>query len=68
MTTGAEFRDLPVIELDDREQELRREIFDLRMRLHSDASGLARYRQARKELARVLTVRHEKKHQEGVSE
>lgn len=60
-----EIRDMTVQDLHDREGDLRRELFDLRMKLQQDASALKRYRDARRELARVLTVRNQKLKAEG---
>ena len=60
-----ELRDMPLTELKGREDELRREIFDLKLRIHTDAGSLARYREARKELARCLTVQRQKQQEEG---
>lgn len=58
--TATEIRELSVRELSDREQELRREQFDLRMRINSETSAVSRLRAIRKDIARLQTVRREK--------
>ena len=60
MRSMEEIRELTVAELRDLERELRREIFDLRMQLLTDGGVHKRYREARKELARVLTALRQK--------
>lgn len=59
-TTAEEFRELSPAELGAREQELRREQFDLRMKLINDAGVLKRLREIRKEIARLKTVQRSK--------
>jgi len=60
MATIDEIRDLPVKELDEEALGLRKELALSRMKIATDASNLLAYRQARKKLAQVLTVRAEK--------
>jgi ribosomal protein L29 len=64
-TVTTELRELTVRELSDREHELRREQFDLRMRVNSEASAVTRLRALRKDIARLQTVRREKQKAEG---
>ncbi len=64
-TLTTELRDLSARELSDREHELRREQFDLRMRINSEASAVTRLRAIRKDIARLQTVRREKQKAEG---
>lgn len=59
MSNIEEIRSMAADELKSRAQDLRREVFDLKLKLATDASVLARYRAARKELARVLTITRE---------
>lgn len=65
MSTATEFRDLGVRELSEREHELRREQFDLRMKINSEANAVSRLRAIRKDIARLQTVRREKQKAEG---
>ena len=64
-TVTTELRELTARELSDREHELRREQFDLRMRVNSEASAVTRLRALRKDIARLQTVRREKQKAEG---
>lgn len=65
MSTATEFRDLSVRELSEREHELRREQFDLRMKINSEVNAVSRLRAIRKDIARLQTVRREKQKAEG---
>lgn len=64
-TVTTELREMTARELSDREHELRREQFDLRMRVNSEASAVTRLRAIRKDIARLQTVRREKQKAEG---
>ena len=64
-TVTTELRELTARELSDREHELRREQFDLRMRVNSEAGAVTRLRALRKDIARLQTVRREKQKAEG---
>ena len=56
-----ELRDMTDDELDHRLEESRRELFNLRFQLATGAlENTARVAQAKRELARILTVRHER--------
>jgi large subunit ribosomal protein L29 len=59
-------RQLGLAELEARERELAEEIFRLRFQLAlGQMDGLKRYRQARRELARVKTLLGERRRQGG---
>ena len=56
-----EIRELDVKELAAKETETREQVFRLRFQLGmGQADGLKKYRMLRKDLARLLTVRHQK--------
>jgi len=58
---GKELRNLSVEELRTRENELRRELFELKVRHQTSVvSSTARLKTLRRTLARVLTIRQEK--------
>lgn len=65
MSTATDFRELSDRELLEREHELRREQFDLRMKINSEANAVSRLRTIRKDIARLQTVRREKQKAEG---
>ncbi len=55
-----DFRSLSVEELDIRIQEMKRQLFNLRMQLHSSQlANTNKIRDARRDIARALTVRNE---------
>jgi len=55
------YRDLNPTELDARERDLREQIFRLRFQTAmGQTDGLKKYRAAKKDLARLLTVRRER--------
>lgn len=55
-----DFRSLPVEELDHRISEMKKELFNFRMQLHTNQlSNTNKLRNARKDIARALTVRQE---------
>ena len=59
---AAQLRDSTVEELQDRERELAEQLFALRLqKVTGQLEKPARVRQVRKDLARVLTVLHEKR-------
>jgi large subunit ribosomal protein L29 len=59
--TAEEIRELDVDELAAKETETREQMFRLRFQLGmGQADGLKKYRTLRKDLARLLTVRHQK--------
>ena len=51
-----DIRAMPMVELQEEEVALRKEIFNLKMKLPTDAAVLKDYRQAKKQLAQVMTV------------
>lgn len=56
-----EIRELDIEELVAKETDTREQIFRLRFQLGmGQADGLKKYRTLRKDLARILTVRHQK--------
>ncbi len=55
-----DFRSLSIPELDARVSELRKELFNFRMQLHSNQlSNVNRIRETRRDISRALTVRQE---------
>ena len=61
-----ELRDLTDEELDVRLADSRRELFNLRFQLATGAlENSARVAQAKREIARILTVRHEREFDRG---
>ena len=59
---GKDLRELPVEELERRAQELRRSIFNLRVRMTTkEIENTAKIHHERRDLARVLTVLGEKR-------
>jgi large subunit ribosomal protein L29 len=59
---AAQLRDSTVEELQDRERELAEQLFALRLqKVTGQLEKPARVRQVRKDLARVLTILHEKR-------
>jgi len=59
---GSDFRELSLEELRSRERDLREEIFNLRFRLATgQLENTAKIGIAKKDLARLLTVLHEKR-------
>lgn len=62
MTSARDLRNMSESELRDRERELREELFNLRFQFAAgELANHARIKQAKRELARVLTVLREKK-------
>ena len=51
-----DIRAMPMVELQEEEIALRKEIFNLKMKLPTDAAVRKDYRQAKKQLAQVMTV------------
>jgi large subunit ribosomal protein L29 len=65
----SEFRDMTLNELAQKEQELRRELFNLRFQQATgEIENPMRIRVVRKDIARVLTVTAEKKRRDSVSQ
>lgn len=63
---ASQLRDQTVEELNERERELSEQLFALRLqKVTGQLEKPARIRQVRKDLARVLTVLHEKRGQAG---
>ncbi len=61
---AAELRDLTVEELRDRERDLAEQMFALRLqKVTGQLEKPARVRQVRRDMARILTVLHEKQQQ-----
>lgn len=55
-----DFRSLSLKELDARVADLRRQLFNMRMQIHSNQlTNSNKIRQTRKDIARALTIRHE---------
>jgi len=65
MLSMPEIREMSVVELQEKELDLRQEIFETRMKMYTDASVLGQYRRARKDLARILTVLRERRTEEA---
>ena len=62
-TSARDMRKLSNEELEERERELREELFNLRFQFSAgELANHARITQAKRELARVLTVLREKRH------
>jgi large subunit ribosomal protein L29 len=58
---ASQFRDQTIEELNDRERELSEQLFALRLqKVTGQLEKPARVRQVRKDLARVLTILHER--------
>lgn len=55
-----ELKSLTAEELKERIEDLRKKIFNARMRITTDASVIKDYRKSRKDLARALTVLSQK--------
>ena len=62
MAKAAEFRELTVDELREKEQELAQQLFTLRLQqsVQGQLDNPAKFQQAKRDLARVLTVINEK--------
>ncbi len=61
-----DFRSLSLEELDIRLHEMRRQLFNLRMQLHtSQLVNTNKIREARRDIARALTVKEEKSSEAG---
>jgi large subunit ribosomal protein L29 len=61
-----DFRSLSIEEIDARIAEMRKQLFNYRMQLHSNQlADTNKLKQTRRDLARALTVKHEKNLQVG---
>ena len=59
--TATELRDLTIDELDQREAELKRKLFNLRFqRASGELDNTAELRKTRRDIARVMTVKRER--------
>lgn len=56
----SELREMTLEELKERERELRKKQFELRISLRDSHASLREYREVRKERARILTIMREK--------
>lgn len=61
MAQQEDIRNMQPRELFAEEQAVRKEVFDLKFKLQSDATALKGYRAGRKKLARVLTAQTAKR-------
>jgi large subunit ribosomal protein L29 len=62
---GEEVRQFDLTELEVKERETREQMFRLRFQLQmGQVDGLKKYRALRKDLARILTIRHEMQRQQ----
>jgi large subunit ribosomal protein L29 len=52
----SEIREMSVEELKEKEREIRKRLFELRLALRESSASLREYRELRKTLARILTV------------
>lgn len=60
--TAAEFREMTLAELENKEAEAREQLFKLRFQISmGQAEGVRKYRATRKDLARILTVAGDKR-------
>ncbi|RMF13240.1 MAG: 50S ribosomal protein L29 [Candidatus Dadabacteria bacterium] len=59
MADLSDIRGMSGADLEGEIRDTRKKIFDLRMKLQTDAGALREYRAAKKHLARLLTVRSE---------
>lgn len=64
--TAAEYREMTVAELQNKESEAREQLFRLRFQISmGQTDGVKKYRATKKDLARILTARNEKNRAEG---